>query len=246
VDTARRPYRSRLCRVGATTGSARAGADEWSARLQLLFQNHSVSRQDRVALALAVPLAVLAVAVGVADVVDGITLLTGALVLLTAYYAIQTRAMVAVMQQERQDAILDRRWQRVEIASRRLLAQFDAALTVSARGGAVVLHEQPDILAKLVDAIRDHDFEIDDVEMRRRLSVCLMAGQTATWPEQHLRDARTSAFLMFSLIQEARRSLQSYVKQEPLPLWPDWLPEVPQAQAWIIEGRTPGADREAE
>lgn len=99
---------------------------------------------------------------------DGVTVLTAALVLLTAYYAFQTRAMVNQSREEHREAVTQRDWDREEAAARCLLAQFDAALTVSARGGALLLHEQPDIVVHLVDALGDHAFELNDQELQRR------------------------------------------------------------------------------
>jgi len=182
------------------------------------------------------------VALAIARGSDGVTVLTAALVLLTAYYAFQTRAMVNQSREEHREAVTKRDWDREEAAARRLLTQFDAALTVSARGGALLLHDQPDIVVHLVDALGDHAFELNDQELQRRMNVCLMAGQTVTWPEQHLQDPRASTYLMFELIQETRRSLQAYVRRRTLPEWPDRFPQVAEAQQWISAPATTSPD----
>lgn len=189
--------------------------------------------------------AAVALVVVVAQDAGPLNILTAALVALTGFYAIQTRATVLEMRRDRELEARERRWQRVDAAARALLVEFNTALIQSAEKGVSEFWENPELLRRLSNALHSITFEIDDEELRRRLSVCHMASQPATWGLR-LVDRRASGYLLFDLIQEVRRSLQQYVRRDRLPDWPTRFPDVGDAQNWIKQGKARDVNGETE
>lgn len=167
-----------------------------------------------------------------------LVILTFCLVVITAFYAWQTRLTVNEMRADREAAVSNRKRDKSEAAARRAL---DAARQIQhsmrKRGAAAVPREEFWELSQVLDAEAPL---IDDAQISDRVDTCSLLAYTASWPNDELTSRPVGSVGMVRLrlkafVDATRGAIQDYLLEKGFDAsrWSD-LPDQGSAQEWIL------------
>lgn len=172
-----------------------------------------------------------------------ITLLTLVLVLITGYYARQTRLTVEEMRAARRAALESRRRDKSEAAAQRALDAARQIQYLVRQSGASRV--DPAALAELSKVLDAEASLIDDDHVSKVVDTCSVLAFTASWSEEAIaREQVKSAGVVRLRLQgplnALRRVLEDYVREREYneSNWDD-LPERSGAQAWLLRSDRP-------
>lgn len=173
-----------------------------------------------------------------------IAILTLALVIITAFYAWQTRLTVEEMRKARLELDENRRRDKSDAAARRALdAVRELQQTIRLRGASGLDRNDIWLLSQALDA---EALLIADEDVASKVRVCSLLAYTASWPDDVLvKEAVASAGLVRLRLQGAvdavRWTLEDYLREREFNAerWTD-LPNQANAQAWILQAERDG------
>lgn len=162
------------------------------------------------------------------DVVVGIA--TVVLVIITAVYATATiltvREMRTARKEERERAEFERsRAHAVEVRSKIVYQQvwLDGEIT---RESALDLYA----------TLEWHGPLISNAALRARVRILALVAFTASWSDDKLSHPDRTRYFVSNMARYVQRSIDHYLRDEPLPKWPDDYPMRQWAQAWATSG----------